>query len=82
MHGQTTISYRDVIDGGDSEFDEDLVVSKPLVPGAIYEWDLLLAYSAAMFTGMDFGESYAAFFSYPRVDYGSSNGAYVFTTEP
>lgn len=55
--------------------------AKPLVPGAIYEWDLAYACSAVRYTDMDFGESYAVSYSYPRITYGSSNGAYYFHTQ-
>lgn len=53
--------------------------AKPLQYNATYEWDLAYACSAVMYMGMDFGESYAASFSYPRVTFGSSNGAFSFT---
>ena len=52
------------------------------MPNAIYEWDLLLAFSGVMYSGMDFGDSYALSYSFPRVDESSSNGAFTFTTAP
>ncbi|MGE5530285.1 MAG: hypothetical protein ACM3X6_14255 [Patescibacteria group bacterium] len=82
VYGQTSLAYMDVIDANDSQYDENLVIPRPLVPGAIYEWDLAIASSGAMYQGMNFGESYASFSSYPRVDFGSTNGAFFFTTAP
>lgn len=74
VDGKTSEIYGKV-DGLDSP-------PKALVPNAIYEWDLAYAYSAAQYEGMALGESYAAMFSYPSVDFGSSNGAFTFTTTP